>query len=416
MKKTLLFAALAAIFSLNLMADEALIQPSSAPAAPTLGEENVMALYCNHYATNNLAFNILGWGGVTTWETLTIEGTNILTCQDMKWEIMTNWDASSYDLSEYAKLHFDVWVPAAAKIKVTIEGLGVGDGGQGYKNGVVFNLNEGWNTIDADPAWWVWPAAEGEEVVAYDWTDARYFIFEGYQTPEEESYENNPFAFTNIYFWNEPAPEGIPEDGPEAPTKAESNIQALFSATYTDRTFNFAPTNWGSAWIEHTYDNGQNIWFTERFGWDAFTNWDADHYDLNAYDMMHLELYVTVDSKIKVTFEALGAGDGGSGWKNGGVIEGLRAGWNILDIDLLNAPYDSYDFKDLRYLILEGFQTAGGESAEGTPVAVANAYFWNSMTPVDNISIEKNAIKRIVDGKMIIEVNGAKYNAQGAQL
>ena len=38
-----------------------------------------------------------------------------------------------------------------------------------------------------------------------------------------------------------------------------------------------------------------------------------------------------------------------------------------------NAPYDGYDFTDMRYLILEGFTN------EGTPLSIANVYFYNSM-------------------------------------
>ena len=100
------------------------IQPDTAYGV-TRAEADVMALYCNHYTTNNLNFNVLGWGGVQTWETkkLGADSTNVLYCQDMKWEMMTNWDAESYDLSSYAKLHLDLWVPFASKLKVTFEAL-----------------------------------------------------------------------------------------------------------------------------------------------------------------------------------------------------------------------------------------------------------------------------------------------------
>ena len=119
---------------------------------------------------------------------------------------------------------------------------------------------------------------------------------------------------------------------------------------------------------------------------------------------------------MKITYEALGAGDGGSGWKNGGLVELKANQWNKVEVDLLNAPYDSFDFKDLRYMILEGFvKSEDGSSAEGTPLAIANVYFWNTMTPVDNISVEKVAVKRIVDGQLMIEANGKQFNSQGVQ-
>ena len=383
-------------------------KPETAPPAPEHAEADVMALFSNHYTENNLNFNVLGWGGVATWENLEIEGTNILYCQDMKWEILTNWDAASYDFSEYEKFHFDVWSPDTRWITVTFEALGVGDGGSGSKLGVRFKINAGWNTIDADPSWWI------PENASYDWKDVKYVIFEGYMNEDESSAEGTPFAFANLYWWKKPAPSSIPDVAPNAPTIAEDHVQALFSATYQERTFNFAPVSWGSQWIEHTFDNGQKMFFAESFAWDGFTNWDADHYDLTnepIYDMVHADIYVTVDASIKITFEALGAGDGGTGWKEGLIVGGLKANqWNSVDVDLLAAPYDTYEFTDLRYLILEGF------TSEGTPLGIANVYFYSSMNQaVENVDASQKAVKRIVNGQLVIEKNGVLYNVLGAQ-
>lgn len=383
-------------------------KPETAPPAPEHAEADVMALFCNHYTENNLNFNVLGWGGVATWENLEIEGTNILYCQDMKWEILTNWDAASYDFSEYEKFHFDVWSPDTRWITVTFEALGVGDGGSGSKLSVRFKINAGWNTIDADPSWWI------PENASYDWKDVKYVIFEGYMNEDESSAEGTPFAFANLYWWKKPAPSSIPDVAPNAPTIAEDHVQALFSATYQERTFNFAPVSWGSQWIEHTFDNGQKMFFAESFAWDGFTNWDADHYDLTnepIYDMVHADIYVTVDASIKITFEALGAGDGGTGWKEGLIVGGLKANqWNSVDVDLLAAPYDTYEFTDLRYLILEGF------TSEGTPLGIANVYFYSSMNQaVENVDASQKAVKRIVNGQLVIEKNGVLYNVLGAQ-
>lgn len=370
-------------------------------------EEDVMAIYCNHYATNNYNFNVLGWGDVTTWETLKLgeDSTNVLYCQDMKWEMMTNWDAESYDLSSYAKMHFDLWVPFASKMKVTFEAK------SGWKNGVVFTLNEGWNTIDADPAWW------NTDSVTYNWTDVKYIAFEGYMKNDTTSAEGNPFAFANVYFWNEPAPKNIPATAPAVPTMAEDLVQALFSATYQTRTFNFAPTKWGvQDWLDYAYTNGQHIWYTEAMTWDGFTNWDASSYNLTEYDMMHADVYVTVASKLKFTFEALSAGDGGSGWKNGTSVDLVANQWNSIDVDLLASPLDSYDFTDMRYLILEGFKNPDGSSAEGTPLAIANVYFWNSMNQgLKDAQSGKTATKVLRDGQLIIIKNGVEYNAVGTK-
>lgn len=394
--------------------DPEILRPEAAPAVPDHAEEDVMALYCNHYTNNNLNFNVLGWGDIKTWETLDLDGTNVLCCQDMKWEMMTNWDAPSYDLSTYEKFHFDVWVPEPRNLKVTFESLNKNDGGQDWKYGINFKLNAGWNTIDADPAWW------NTDSVTYDWTDVKYVAFEGFKHTDNDdpeqctSAEGTPFAFTNLYFWK--APAVVCPTPPADPKIAENLVTALFAHKFQTATVNFAPTSWGTAWVSpEGYEN--SYFYTASMGWDAFTNGDANHYDMNAYDMFSCDIWVEVDSKIKITFEALGAGEGGSGWKNGGEIDGLKANqWNHVTVDLLNAPYDAYDFKDLRYLILEGFVKADGTgSAEGTPLGITNAFFWNSVNAVETVNADKNVVKRLIDGHIVIEKNGTKYNMLGTQ-
>lgn len=377
-------------------------KPETLPAAPTHAEADVMALYSSYYATNNLNFNVLGWGGIQTWETLelTDDKIKVLYCQDMKWEMMTNWDKASYDFSGYEKFHFDIWAPFACNVTVTFEALGVGDGGSGWKHGINFKLNEGWNTVDCDPVWW------DTDDVKYDWKDVKYIAFEGYKKEDgETSAEGNPFAFTNLYWWKSPT-INYP-DAPADPTISEGGVMALFSPAYTTNNVGFEPQNWGGAEMKNV--DGK-FFYTPAMTWDAFTNWDADHYNMTAYDMFSCDIWVEVDANIKITFEALGAGDGGSGWKNGAVVEGLKANqWNHVTVDLLNAPFDSYDFTDMRYLILEGFTN------EGSPLGIANAFFWDSMTPVQNVSVEGKAVKRIVNGQIMIEKNGVLYNVLGTQ-
>ena len=406
MKTRLLFAAVAAFaFSFSAMAQDA-VKPTIAPAVPDHASGDVKALYCNHYNDNNLNFNILGWGGVTTWETLEIEGTKILACQDMKWDGLRAADENAtWDFSDMEKFHFDIWVPQESHISVTFEG------GAGYKQAVDFKLNEGWNTIDADPVWW-------SDRKAYDWKDVKYVFFEGYKLADKEtveectSAEGEPFAFTNLYWWKSPAVE-LPGNAPAAPIIAEAKIQALFATNYQTRTFNFTPQNWGGAnFKDVAYTNGQHVYYSSAYTWDAFTNRDDSKYNLTDYDMFHIDIYATVDATIKIQFEALGVGDGGSGWKNGASVELKANQWNSIDIDLLNAPYQTYDFTDMRYLIIDGFTN------EGTPLGVANAYFYNSLdAAVDDIEAASKVVeKKIVNGNLVIEVNGVRYNALGAQL
>ena len=370
-----------------------------------------MALYGTPYAENNLHFNVLGWGDVKTWETLKLgeDSTNVLYCQDMKWEMMTNWDADSYDFSEFEKFHFDVWVPGARHLMVTFEAQ------SGWKHGIDFKLNEGWNTIDADPVWW------NTDSVTYEWKDVKYIAFEGYKYVDSEvldsctSAEGTPFAFANLYFWKSPAV--VYPDAPADPSIAEEKIMALFAKKYQTNTLAFTPTSWGAQWSSPAgYET--SYFYTTSFGWDCFTNWAEPQYDLSAYDMFACDIWVELDSKIKIGFECRKPSDGGTReWKQGAHFELKANQWNHVVVDLLNAPYttNDYDFSDMRYMVLEEFQKPDGASAEGTPVGITNAYFYHSIDQaVEQVDAEKVAVKRLIDGRLVIEKNGKRYNAQGA--
>ncbi len=381
-------------------------KPETAPAVPAHAAEDVLAINCATYE-NNLNWYPQWWGGSNVaWQNLEFDKTIVYYTPQIAFDGITNAANAPVDASAYKKFHFDVWVPQASHITITFEGAA------GYKQGVDFRLNEGWNTVDADPAWW-------SDRTPYDWKDVKFVIFSDYKLADSENLDectpagDKPFAFANFYFWKDPAPKSIPAEAPAAPTLAEEHVQALFSTTYQTNTFAFAPTSWGSQWIDYAYENGQHIWYSDAFAWDGFGGTEDSYAVREDLDMMHADVYVTVDSKLKFTFEAAGGR-----WKNGLAVDLKANQWNSVTIDLLNAPFDSYDFTDMHYLILEGFVKAeDGTSAEGTPVAIANAYFYSSIYEgVENVDATKVAVKRIVDGQVVIEKNGKRYNVLGKEL
>ena len=171
---------------------EPLTIPTTAPDAPLEDEADVMAIYCNHYATNNANFAISGWAGA--YQTLDLEGTNVGYWTGMTWECIIDpaHTDDAHDYSAYENLHIDMWAPQAAKIKFTAEAVAGGN----YKDGQVVNLAQGWNSFDFAIA--EWPGN-------YDFANLKCFVFEQYQTPDGASFEGNPFAFANIYFWGKEA-------------------------------------------------------------------------------------------------------------------------------------------------------------------------------------------------------------------
>jgi len=183
--------------------------PTNAPAAPTAAEADVMAIYCNHYTTNNLNFAISGWAGA--YQTLDIDSTMIGYWAGMTWECIIDpaHTDDAHDFSAYKKFHVDLWAPKAAKIKVTVEAVAGGN----YKEGVKVDLVQGWNSFDFNVAEW----PEG-----YEFKNVKCFVFEQYQTPAEESFEGNPFAFANLYFYDKES-QGL--DNTADGVKAQKYIQ-----------------------------------------------------------------------------------------------------------------------------------------------------------------------------------------------
>ncbi len=178
----------------NVVMKEAPIDtiPTTAPAAPTAADDDVLAIYCGKY-TNNLNYVLSGWAG--GFEDLMIDSTRVGYRRTMTWECIIDPAATNdpHDVSGYKKLHFDIWVNAPAKVKFSAEDVA---GESVCKDGPVVDLVAGWNSFDYATA--EWPKA-------YDFKTFKCFTISDFQTPEGASAEGNPMAFANIYFYEKEA-------------------------------------------------------------------------------------------------------------------------------------------------------------------------------------------------------------------
>ncbi|MBQ6789848.1 MAG: hypothetical protein IJP76_00150 [Paludibacteraceae bacterium] len=206
---------------------EPLVKPEAAPAAPAQDEADVMAIFCNHYAENNANFWISGWAG--GYEVLDLDGTNVGFWNAMTWECIIDpaHTDDPHDFSNYKTIHIDMWAPLPATIKFTAEAVAGGN----YKEGVVLSLGQGWNNFDIEVANW----PDG-----YDFSNLKCFVFENYQNQAGESFEGNPFAFANLYFFGKKS-QGIENttDGVKA-VKVIRDGQVLILKG--DKTFNVLGT------------------------------------------------------------------------------------------------------------------------------------------------------------------------------
>ena len=160
----------------------ALTIPEDAPV-PTVAEDDVMAIFCNHYPNNNANFGISGWAGA--YQILDLNGINVGYWTGMTWECIIDpaHTDDPHDFSAYKNIHVDLWAPVPATIKFTAEAVAGGN----YKDGQIVEMQQGWNSYDIAVADWA-----GN----YDFTNLKCFVFENY------SIEGQPFAFANLYFYD----------------------------------------------------------------------------------------------------------------------------------------------------------------------------------------------------------------------
>ena len=173
------------------------------------------------------------------------------------------------------------------------------------------------------------------------------------------------------------APAVWPADAPtEAPAVPTHDGTSLLGAPLTTN-LDFQPLDWpGSMPEKLTFETGETFYYMEKMNWQIYTNWAEDSYDMSEYDMLHVDLFPASGTQIRVEIEGLRIDDGGQGYKNY-VVKTLTAGeWNSLDIALSEFPAlnngDTYDFSDVRYFILEGY------NAEETALSVGNVYFYKA--------------------------------------
>ena len=118
---------------------------------------------------------------------------------------------------------------------------------------------------------------------------------------------------------------------------------------------------------------------------------------MTAYPKLHLDIHVAEAASIKFT----------PIWVGGEALKeyALQAGWNAIDIDLAT------EFAGIN---LANIIQVKWDAMPAT-CYIDNVYFYNpNGTAVDNITVEKHAVKRIENGQLIIIRDGVKYDITGS--
>ena len=358
----------------------------TAPSVPTVDAANVKAIMCETYS-NNLGYWPQGWGGCN-WADTCKAGVNIKYAKTMAWDCFAS-DWQSAGVADYANLHFCVWFAEdgnAPVVKLEFKGAD-----PTAEITIPGEYKAGWNSVNVNV----------EETFGKQPMDDLKAL------TVKVTKEGGPVAWANILFYNgiytsteatgtceeTPVwPEDAPATAPAAPTVDGASILGAALTT----SYAFEPLDWPGAMPKLlTFESGETIYYMEKMTWQIYTNWAEDFYDMSGYNMLHVDLYPATGTEVKIVIQGLKVDDGGQGYNNS-VVKTLTAGaWNGLDIDLSEFPAlpsgDPYDFSDIRYFILEGY------NAEQTALTVGNVYFYSNPTALPK-----------VDGTGIT-VNGRKY-------
>ena len=185
-----------------------------------------------------------------------------------------------------------------------------------------------------------------------------------------------------------------------APTRDAAQVFSIYSDAYTTIVTR-GMGGWGQSTKEEevVLAEGDHAFYYSTcnyLGWEL--NGNTTIGDLNAYPMLHMDVYVAEAGSIG--FTPIWGGEAEKAYA-------LQPGWNALDIDLAT------DFVGINLANIYQLKWANMPAT----CYIDNVYFYNpNGTAVDNITVEKHATKKIENGQLIIIRDGVKYDATGKMM
>ena len=183
-----------------------------------------------------------------------------------------------------------------------------------------------------------------------------------------------------------------------APTHDAAQVFSIYSDAYTT-TVTRGMGGWGQTTREEevVLAEGDHAFYYSTcnyLGWEL--NGNTSIGDLNAYPMLHMDVYVAEAGSIG--FTPIWGGEAEKAYA-------LQPGWNALDINL------TADFVGINLANIFQLKWANMPAT----CYIDNVYFYNpNGTAVDNITVQKHAAKRIENGQLIIIRDGVKYDITGS--
>ena len=184
-----------------------------------------------------------------------------------------------------------------------------------------------------------------------------------------------------------------------APAHDAAQVFSIYSDAYTT-TVTRGMGGWGQTTREEEVllAEGDHAFYYSTcnyLGWEL--NGNTTIGDLTAYPMLHMDVYVAEAEAGSIGFTPIWGGEAEKAYA-------LQPGWNALDINL------TADFVGINLTNIFQLKWANMPAT----CYIDNVYFYGEGTGVDNITVEKHAVKRIENGQLIIIRDGVKYDITGS--
>ena len=182
-----------------------------------------------------------------------------------------------------------------------------------------------------------------------------------------------------------------------APAHDAAQVFSIYSDAYTSTVGRVT-----GAWSQTTKEEevllaeGDHAFYYSTcnyLGWEL--NGNTTIGDLNAYPMLHMDVYVAEAGSIG--FTPIWGGEAEKAYA-------LQPGWNALDINL------TADFVGINLTNIFQLKWANMPAT----CYIDNVYFYGEGTGVDNITMDQHAVKRVENGQLIIIRDGVKYDITGS--
>lgn len=244
-----------------------ILEPTVAPAAPTVPAQAVISIYSDTYTPITVNEFPTPWSN-TDFEEIQIDGNNIVKYSNLLFTgIVTDYDNPT-DLTGMDFVHFDYWTPNAAALGFKIVNTVVGQ--EDIVDVGTPTIGE-WVSFDI-------PLDDFN----MDRSQVTQLLFDALGTAATVYVDN-------IYFYKEIP--SAPATAAPVPTVDAANVISIYSDAYTSITTTEFPTPWSNSGFEEVVIDNDNVVKYENFDFSGIVTDYGNPTDLTGMTTLHFDYW-----------------------------------------------------------------------------------------------------------------------------